>query len=100
MMSDNNLDKPVLTPLVIGLTRSPTLWGVPYLAGVIILGLTIIAWLASNTMWAFLTAPVAYLSLFTLCTWDARILDVLQVATRLTPRTPNKTFWGANSYGP
>lgn len=50
MMSDNNLDKPVLTPLVIGLTRSPTLWGVPYLAGVIILGLTIIAWLASNTM--------------------------------------------------
>jgi type IV secretion system protein VirB3 len=93
-------EKPVLTPLVIGLTRSPTLWGVPYLAGVIIIGATIIAWLASNSIWAFLTAPVTYMTLFTLCAWDARILDVLQVATRMTSRTRNKTFWGANSYGP
>ncbi|MBP1848293.1 type IV secretion system protein VirB3 [Rhizobium petrolearium] len=93
-------EKPVLTPLVIGLTRSPTLWGVPYLAGVIIVGATIIAWLASNSIWAFLTAPATYMTLFTLCAWDARILDVLQVATRMTPRTRNKTFWGANSYGP
>jgi type IV secretion system protein VirB3 len=93
-------DKPVLTPLIIGLTRSPTLWGVPYMAIVIVIGLTIIAWLATNTVWALLAAPVAYVILFTLCTWDSRILDVLQVATRLTPQTPNKVFWGANSYGP
>jgi type IV secretion system protein VirB3 len=93
-------DKPVLTPLIIGLTRSPTLWGVPYMAIVIVISLTIIAWLATNTVWALLTAPVAYVILFTLCTWDSRILDVLQVATRLTPQTPNKVFWGANSYGP
>ncbi len=99
-MIEDDLAKPVLTPLVIGLTRSPTLWGVPYLAGVIILGLTIVAWLASNTIVAFLTAPITYVTLFTLCTWDIRILDVLQVTTRLTPRMPNKAFWGANSYGP
>jgi type IV secretion system protein VirB3 len=93
-------DKPVLTPLIIGLTRSPTLWGVPYMAVVIVIGLTIIAWLATNTVWALLTAPVSYVILFTLCTWDSRILDVLQVATRLTSKNPNKSFWGANSYGP
>ncbi|WP_409527112.1 type IV secretion system protein VirB3 [Rhizobium sp. P32RR-XVIII] len=93
-------DKPQLTPVVIGLTRSPTLWGVPYMAVVIVIGLTIIAWLATNELWALLTAPFAYAVLFTLCSWDARVLDVLQVSTRLTPRTPNKTFWGANSYGP
>ena len=93
-------EKPLLTPLVIGLTRSPTLWGVSYMAVVITIGLTIIAWLATNRLWAFATAPVAYMVLFTLCSWDARILDVLQVVTRLTPRTPNKVFWGANSYGP
>jgi type IV secretion system protein VirB3 len=93
-------DKPQLTPLVIGLTRSPTLWGVPYMAVVLMIGLTIIAWLATNSIWALLTAPIAYLVLFTLCSRDARVLDVLQVSTRLTPRTRNKTFWGANSYGP
>lgn len=93
-------DKPTLTPLIIGLTRSPTLWGVPYMAIVVVIGLTIIAWLTTNAVWALLTAPVAYLVLFTLCTRDNRILDVLQVATRMTPKTPNKPFWGANSYGP
>ncbi|PWE53694.1 type IV secretion system protein VirB3 [Metarhizobium album] len=93
-------EKPHLTPLVIGLTRSPTLWGVPYMAVVLVIGLTIIAWLVTNQLWALLTAPVAYGVLFTLCSWDARVLDVLQVSTRLTPRTPNRTFWGANSYGP
>lgn len=93
-------DKPHLTPLVIGLTRSPTLWGVPYMAVVLVIGLTIIAWLVTNALCALLTAPVAYAALFTLCSWDARVLDVLQVSSRLTPRTPNKTFWGANSYGP
>jgi type IV secretion system protein VirB3 len=99
-MAEFEDDKPALTPLIIGLTRSPTLWGVPYMAVVIIIGLTIIAWLATNTVWALLTAPVSYVILFTLCSWDSRILDVLQVATRLTPKTPNKPFWGANSYGP
>lgn len=93
-------DKPLLTPLVIGLTRPPTLWGVPYMAGVIVVGLTIIAWLVTASLLSLLTAPAAYTLLFTLCSWDARILEVLQVTTRHTPRTPNKTFWGANSYGP
>ncbi|WFR97804.1 type IV secretion system protein VirB3 [Rhizobium tumorigenes] len=93
-------EKPALTPLIIGLTRSPTLWGVPYMAIVVITGLTIIAWLAINQAWALLTAPSAYAMLFTLCSWDSRILDVLQVSTRLTPKTANKAFWGANSYGP
>lgn len=99
-MAEPDITKPTLTPLIIGLTRSPTLWGVPYMAAIIVMGLTIIAWLATNRLWALLTAPVAYLTLFTLCSWDARILDVLQVSTRATPRTPNKVFWGANSYGP
>ncbi|MDK4741337.1 VirB3 family type IV secretion system protein (plasmid) [Rhizobium sp. CB3171] len=99
-MAQADNDKPHLTPLVIGLTRAPTLWGVPYMAVVIMIGTTTIAWLATNELWALLTAPFAYVVLFTLSTFDARILDVLQVSTRLTPKTPNKTFWGANSYGP
>lgn len=99
-MSEFQDEKPALTPLVIGLTRSPTLWGVPYMAVVIVVGITIIGWLASNSLWALLVAPVAYLVLFSLCTWDNKILKVLQVASRKTPHTPNKRFWGTNSYGP
>lgn len=99
-MSEFQDEKPALTPLVIGLTRSPTLWGVPYMAVVIVVGITIIGWLGSNSLWALLIAPVAYLVLFSLCTWDNKILEVLQVASRKTPRTPNNRFWGTNSYGP
>ncbi|RWJ04444.1 MAG: type IV secretion system protein VirB3 [Mesorhizobium sp.] len=99
-MSEFQDEKPALTPLVIGLTRSPTLWGVPYMAVVIIVGITIIGWLATNSLWALFVAPVSYLVLFSLCTWDNKILDVLQVTSRKTPRTPNKRFWGTNSYGP
>lgn len=99
-MSGLQDERPALTPLVIGLTRSPTLWGVPYMAVVLIVGITIIGWLATNHLLALLIAPVAYLVLFSLCTWDNKILDVLQVTSRKTPRTPNKRFWGTNSYGP
>ncbi|TIT72472.1 MAG: hypothetical protein E5W57_29855 [Mesorhizobium sp.] len=70
------------------------------MAVVIVVGCTIIGWLGSNSLWSLLTAPVAYLVLFTLCTWDNKILDVMQVASRKTPRTRNKSFWGTNSYGP
>ena len=93
-------ETPTLTPVVIGLTKSPTLWGVPYMAVVLVIGMTIIAWLATNRLWALATTPIAYLILFALCTYDPRILDVLQVVSRKTPKTPNKAFWGTNSYGP
>ena len=99
-MADHVDERPALTPLVIGLTRSPTLWGVPYMAVVIIVGITIVAWLVTYTFWSLLVAPLSYLFLFSLCAWDSRILDVAQVVTRKTPRTRNKVFWGANSYGP
>ena len=99
-MSDFQDEKPALTPLVIGLTRSPTLWGVPYMAVVLIIGVTIIGWLVTNHLAALLIAPAAYLVLFSLCAWDSKILDVLQVTSRKTPRTPNKRCWGTNSYGP
>ncbi|AYD00634.1 VirB3 family type IV secretion system protein [Neorhizobium sp. NCHU2750] len=93
-------DKPILTPVVIGLTRPPMLWGVPYIAMVIVIALTIIAWLATNRFAALGLAPVVYVILFSLCASDVKCLDVMQVACQRTPRTPNRTFWGATSYGP
>ncbi|TIW68782.1 MAG: type IV secretion system protein VirB3, partial [Mesorhizobium sp.] len=53
-MAEHQDEKPLVTPLVIGLTRSPTLWGVPYMAVIIIVGITIIGWLGTNSLWALL----------------------------------------------
>jgi type IV secretion system protein VirB3 len=92
-------DKPQLTPLVIGLTRPPMMWGIPLNAFYIILGVMLIAFLVSASFWSAAIAPLAYIVLFSVCSRDPRILDILQVAARRTPAGPNKLFWRANSYG-
>jgi type IV secretion system protein VirB3 len=99
-MNDVSDDRPQLTPLVIGLTRPPMMWGVPLNAFYIIVGVTLIAFLVTTSFWSALIAPFIYLALFAFCSRDIRILDLAQVAGRRTPRTPNRLFWRTNSYGP
>ncbi|RWA67990.1 VirB3 family type IV secretion system protein [Mesorhizobium sp.] len=96
-MTDEN---PTLTPLVIGLTRPPMMWGIPLNAFYIIVGVTLIAFLVTTSFWSASIAPLVYLTLFGFCSRDIRILDLAQVAGRRTPRTPNRLFWRTNSYGP
>ena len=93
-------EKPHLTPLVIGLTRPPMMWGIPLNAFYIIVGFTLIAFLVSTSFWSALIAPLIYLALFAFCSRDIRILDLAQVVGRRTPRTPNRLIWPTNSYGP
>ncbi|MFI0848441.1 type IV secretion system protein VirB3 [Mesorhizobium sp. IMUNJ 23232] len=93
-------EKPHLTPLVIGLTRPPMMWGIPLNAFYIIVGVMLIAFLVSGSFWSALIAPVIYLALFAFCSRDIRILDLAQVVGRRTPRRPNRLFWRTNSYGP
>ncbi|WP_244530418.1 VirB3 family type IV secretion system protein [Rhizobium sp. NFR07] len=70
------------------------------MAVVLSIGLTIIGWLASGHLLALFVAPISYLILFSLCSFDGRFLEVLQVACQRTPRTANSRFWGTTSYGP
>lgn len=93
-------DKPHLTPLVVGLTRPPMMWGIPLSAFYIILGVMLIAFLVTASFWSALIAPLAYVALFSVCSREPRILDILQVTARKTPASPNRSFWGANSYRP
>ncbi|MCR5860570.1 type IV secretion system protein VirB3 [Mesorhizobium sp. J428] len=99
-MAEFTDEKPELTPLVIGLTRPPMMWGIPLNAFYIIVGVTLIAFLVSASFWSVGIAPLTYLALFALCSRDIRILDLAQVVGRRTPRTPNRLFWRTNSYGP
>jgi type IV secretion system protein VirB3 len=98
-MSSSSDELPKLTPLVIGLTRPAMMWGVPLNAFYIIVGITLIAFLTTSSFWAALIAPLSYVALFASCSRDIRILDIVQTAGRRTPRTPNRLFWRANSYG-
>ncbi len=91
-------EDPVVTEVVIGLTRSPTLWGVPYMVLVLVVIFTLSAWLISKSFWTLLVAPISYAFLFALCAKDARFLEILQVNSAKTPRTKNRAFWGSNSY--
>lgn len=93
-------EKPALTPLVIGLTRPPMMWGIPLTAFYIIVGVTLIAFLVTTSFWSALIAPLTYLGLFAFCSRDIRVLDLARVVCRKTPRTPNRLFWRTNSYGP
>ncbi|MFU0505736.1 VirB3 family type IV secretion system protein [Pseudaminobacter sp. NGMCC 1.201702] len=93
-------DEPLLTPLVIGLTRPPMMWGIPLVAFYIIVGIALMAFLVTVSFWSVAIAPVSYLVLFAFCSRDIRILDLAQVAGRRTPRTPNRLFWHTNSYCP
>jgi type IV secretion system protein VirB3 len=99
-MNETSDDKPALTPLVIGLTRPPMMWGIPLNAFHIIVGVTLIAFLVTTSFWAATIAPITYLVLFAVCSRDIRILDLARVTGRHTPRTPNRLFWRTNSYGP
>jgi type IV secretion system protein VirB3 len=99
-MAEFTDEKPELTPLVIGLTRPPMMWGIPLNAFYIIVGVTLIAFLVSASFWSAGIAPLTYLALFALCSRDIRILDLAQVVGRRTPRTPNRLFWRTNSCGP
>jgi type IV secretion system protein VirB3 len=99
-MNDVSDDRPQLTPLVIGLTRPPMMWGIPLNAFYIILGVTLVAFLVTTSFWSALVGPFIYLVLFGFCSRDIRTLDLTQVACRRTPRTPNRLFWRTNSYGP
>ena len=99
-MAEFTDEKPELTPLVIGLTRPPMMWGIPLNAFYIIVGVTLIAFLVSASFWSAGIAPITYLALFALCSRDIRILDLAQVVGRRTPRTPTRLFWRTNSYGP
>jgi type IV secretion system protein VirB3 len=53
-MDDVSDDRPQLTPLVIGLTRPPMMWGIPLNAFYIIVGVTLIAFLVTTSFWSAL----------------------------------------------
>lgn len=86
--------------VIVGLTRPPTLFGVPYQAFILFsAGVVAVFILASDLRWLLLAAPL-YAVLYAVTLKDPRFVDVFLVIASKTPTTPNRSYWGANSFSP
>lgn len=95
----DNVD-PTADAVVVGLTRPPTLFGVPYQAFILFSAVIVMVFiLASDLRWLLIGAPV-YAVIYAATLKDPRFVDVFLVVAGKTPTTPNKGFWGASSFSP
>lgn len=93
-------EKVEMDPLFLSMTRPPMVMGVTYTFFVVNGMLTTIAFLAINSLWAFLLGIPLHLVGYLLCLKDPRIFDIWRTRLFKTPMTRNRSFWQANSYRP
>ena len=96
----NGIEAIVFDPLVLGLTRPPTVAGVPYVAALVNVVVTMIVFIAFADLWLLLVAVPIHLVLMFCALVDLRFLDILQVLAARCPRSMNRSLWGAQSYAP
>lgn len=96
-MSAQDLEEPLITPLVKALTRAPTLMGVPYMYFMFNGVVSSVCFLVSHNLFMLLVAIPLHLFGYILTLRDDRIFEILFVrSTRCPPRS--RTFWSADSY--
>ena len=88
-----------VTPLVKALTRTPTLFGVPYMYSMFNMVVTAVVFLLTkNLLSGFLVFPIHALG-YLLTLRDDKIFNIIRVkAAKCPPRS--KAVWGVNSYRP
>lgn len=96
-MTADDLEEPLITPLVKVLTRAPTLLGVPYLYFMFNGVVSSVCFLVSHNLALLLVAVPLHLVGYLLTLRDDRIFEILFVrSTRCPPRA--RSFWAADSY--
>ena len=91
---------PVQDPLVLGLSRPPTIMGVPYAAALLNAVLTMTVFIAFSNLFLLLIAVPIHLILVVLSLIDVRFLDIATVVASKCPRSMNRAYWGSQSYAP
>jgi type IV secretion system protein VirB3 len=88
-----------VTPLVKALTRTPTLFGVPYMFSMFNMVVTAVVFLVTkNLLSGFLILPI-HAAGYVLTLRDDRIFEIIRVKmTKCPPRS--KALWGLDSYRP
>lgn len=98
-MADGRTDpnEVLITPLVKGLTRAPTVLGIPYeMAGFIGL-LTAVIFLASHNLFMLGLCVPFYAVARLMIMRDPQFVEIMFIRSRKTPPR-NTSFWGARSY--
>lgn len=96
-MDANELEMPLMQPLVKALTRAPTLMGVPYLYFMFNGCLTSVVFLVSHNLLMLGIAVPLHLLGYVLTMRDERIFEIVFVkTTKCPPRS--RALWGADSY--
>ena len=96
-MDANELEMPLMQPLVKALTRAPTLMGVPYLYFMFNGCLTSVVFLVSHNLLMLGIAVPLHLLGYILTMRDERIFEIVFVkTTKCPPRS--RALWGADSY--
>lgn len=96
-MNSQDLEEPLISPLVKALTRAPTLMGVPYMYFMFNGVVSSVCFLVSHNLFLLLVAIPLHLFGYILTLRDDRIFEILFVkSTRCPPRS--RAFWAADSY--
>jgi type IV secretion system protein VirB3 len=86
-----------VTPLVKALTRTPTLFGVPYMYSMFNMVVTAVVFLLTkNLLSGFLVFPIHALG-YVLTLRDDKIFNIIRVRCAKSPPR-SKSVWGVNSY--
>lgn len=87
-------------PLFAGLTRPPTLFGIPSDAFGIMLMVQVLVFIALQNFLVLLGFPVLYAVARMMCVKDPRMFRYLLLAARTKGRGMNRALWQGSSYSP
>lgn len=87
-------------PLFAGLTRPPTLFGIPTDAFGIMMMVQVLAFISMRNLLVLLAFPVLYGLVRTICIRDPRMFRYLLLAARTKGRGKNRGLWLGSSYSP
>ena len=96
-MDANELEKPLVIPLVKALTRAPTIVGVPYMYFMFEMVATSVIFLATHNLVNLLWMIPLHLFGYVMTLKDDRIFEILFVkSSKCPPRS--RSFWNCDSY--
>ena len=91
---------PTVDPVVIGLTRPPMMFGVPYVVFVLEAMFVVLVFINTKNLLMFgLFIPLHAIG-YVLTVRDARFVDVIVTSLSRCPVTLNRSYWGGVSYSP
>lgn len=94
-----NATEPARIPVVIGITRPVTIFGIAYNMAIAIMFATTTLWLLTDSFYSFLALPFFYSIVFSISLYDIRYMDMIVIKFQKTPTNRNYWFWRSNSYG-